>query len=123
MGLVAKTKSLKASKEVNYVEQATCEFQKPSRLQNSPYFCVFKSARAVKEKVWKEAKNRERDWEETLKIRLTRFARIRLLRHALPISLLILRKKTTVLQSKNPQSNEFYLRENEKSFPYQRLST
>ena len=74
------------------------------RLQNSPYFCVFKYARAVKQKVRNEAENRERDWGETLKIRfffsrLTRFARIRLLRHALPISLLILRKKPTVLQS------------------------
>ena len=26
------------------------------RLQNSPYFCVFKYARAVKQKVWKEAR-------------------------------------------------------------------
>ena len=39
------------------------------RLQNRPYFCVFKYARAVKQKVWNEAKNRERDWGETLKIR------------------------------------------------------
>ena len=82
------------------------------RLQNSPFFCVFKYARAVKQKVWNEAENRERDWGETLKIRfllsphtpygrvsLARFARVRLLRHALPISLLILRKKRTVLQS------------------------
>ena len=37
------------------------------RLQNSPYFCVFKYARAVKQKVWNEAENRERDWGETLK--------------------------------------------------------
>ena len=36
------------------------------RLQNSPYFCVFKYARAVKQKVWNEAENRERDWGETL---------------------------------------------------------
>ena len=35
------------------------------RLQNSPYFCVFKYARAVKQKVWNEAENRERDWRET----------------------------------------------------------
>ena len=35
------------------------------------------------------------------RVRLARFARIRLLRHALPISLLILRKKPTVLQSKS----------------------
>ena len=39
-----------------------------TRLQNSPYFCVFKYARAVKQKVWNEAENRERDWGETLKI-------------------------------------------------------
>ena len=74
-----------------------------SRLQNSPYFCVFKYARAVKQKVWNEAENRERDWGETHtpygRVTLARFARIRLLRHALPISLLILRKKPTVLQS------------------------
>ena len=38
-----------------------------NRLQNSPYFCVFKYARAVKQKVWNEAENRERDWGETLK--------------------------------------------------------
>ena len=88
-----------------------------TRLQNSPNFCVFKNARAVKQKVWNEAENRERDWGETLKIRffflsphtpfgrvrLARFARVRLLRHPLPISLLILRKKPTVLQSKVAQ--------------------
>ena len=56
-------------------------------LQNSLYFCVFKYARVVKQKVWNEAENRERDLG-----RLARFARVRLLRHALPISLLILRK-------------------------------
>ena len=44
------------------------------RLQNSPYFCVFKYARVVKQKVWNEAENRERDWRETLKIRTVRFA-------------------------------------------------
>ena len=33
------------------------------------------------------------------RVRLARFQRVRLLRHALPISLLILRKKPTVLQS------------------------
>ena len=71
---------------------------------NSPYFCVFKYAWAVKQKVWNEAENRERDWGETLKIIFfhswgSRVARVRLLRHALPISLLILRKKPTVLQS------------------------
>ena len=44
------------------------------RLQNSPYFCVFKYARALKQKVCNEAENRERDWGETLKIRTVRFA-------------------------------------------------
>ena len=37
-------------------------------------------------------------------MRLARFARVRLLRHALPISLLILRKKPTVLQSTTIQA-------------------
>ena len=43
---------------------------------------MFKYARAVKQKVWNEAENRERDWVETLKIgacegrvRLASFAR------------------------------------------------
>ena len=39
------------------------------RLQNNPFFCVFKYARAVKQKVWNETENREPDWGETLKIR------------------------------------------------------
>ena len=68
----------------------------PFRLQNSPYFCVLKYARAVKQKVWSEAENSERDWGETLKIRFfflasphtpygrVRLARVRLLRHTLP---------------------------------------
>ena len=68
------------------------------RLQNSPYFCIFKYARAVKQKVWNDAENRDWDWVETLKcffflsppmpygrVRLARFARIRLLHHALLI--------------------------------------
>ena len=41
------------------------------RLQNSPCFCVFKYARTVKQKVWNEAENRERDWGETLSKTLT----------------------------------------------------
>ena len=53
--------------------------------KNSPYFYLFKYAPAVKQKVWNEAENRERDWGETAR-------RVRLLRHTLPISLLILRK-------------------------------
>ena len=44
------------------------------RLQNGPYFCVFKYARAVKQKVCNEAENRERDWGETLKIHLVSHA-------------------------------------------------
>ena len=36
--------------------------------------------------------------------RLARFARVRLLRHALPLSLLVLRKKTTVLQPTNSKA-------------------
>ena len=39
------------------------------RQQNSPYFCVSRYARTVKQKVWNEAKKRERDWGGTLKIR------------------------------------------------------
>ena len=31
-----------------------------NRLQNSPYFCLFKYVRAVKQKVWNEAENRGR---------------------------------------------------------------
>ena len=31
------------------------------RLQNSPNFCLFKNEQAVKQKVWNEAKNTERD--------------------------------------------------------------
>ena len=76
------------------------------RLQNTPYFCVFKYARAVKQKVWNKAENRERHWGDTLKydwharrVRLSRIARVRFLSHVLPISLLILRKTPTVLQS------------------------
>ena len=84
-----------------------------ARLQNSPYFCVFKYARVVKQKVWNEAENRERDLGRDAKnmffflsphrpyghVRLACFARVRLLWHALPISSLILRKNPTVLQS------------------------
>ena len=40
--------------------------EKKNRLQNSLYFCVFKYAQAVKQKVWNEAENRERDWGEVL---------------------------------------------------------
>ena len=76
---------------------------KRARLQESPYFCVFKHVRAVKQRVWNEAENSERGWGETLKIqsffflslslsrltrtpygrthvRLTRFVLVRILR-------------------------------------------
>ena len=33
-----------------------------ARPQKGPYFCVLKYARAVKQKVWSEAENGERDW-------------------------------------------------------------
>ena len=49
--------------------------------------CV-KYAGAVKQKVWNEAENRERDWGETRPTRPKGEAGA-LLRHALPISLLI----------------------------------
>ena len=59
--------------------------------------------RAVKQKVWNEAENRERDWGETLKNTESVRAQ-RLLRHALPISLLILRKEPTALQSSHERA-------------------
>ena len=48
-------------------------------------------ARAVKQKVWNEAKHRERDWGETLRACEARALRARntRARHALPISVLI----------------------------------
>ena len=45
-----------------------------------------------------QTKGLERGWTYG-RVRLARFARLKLLRHASPISLLILRKKPTVLQS------------------------
>ena len=64
------------------------------RLQNSTNFCVFKNARAVKQKVCNEAENRERDWEETQALWAYEALARTTIRHALPISLLILREKT-----------------------------
>ena len=70
-------KSLKAIINVHCSHYADVNgFLNPSRLQNSPYFCVFKYARAVKQKVGNEAENRERDWGETLKIRFSRLTRV-----------------------------------------------
>ena len=60
-----------------------------SRLQNSPYICVFKYVRAVT----KRSGTRLKKESETVNA-LTGVWGSRLLRHALPISLLILRKKT-----------------------------
>ena len=71
-------------------------------MQNSPYFCVFKYALAVKQKVWNEAeiKQRARLGRDANtrpgRVRLARSALVRLL-HA--TDLLILRKKPTVFQS------------------------
>ena len=79
-----------------------------SRLQNSPYFCVFKYARAVKQKVWNEAENREREWGETLRACEARARKT--LTPRFTVSLLILRKKPTVLQSKSCQVWNGYLR-------------
>ena len=45
-------------------------------MQNNPYFCVVKYTRAVKQKVWNEAENRERDWGKTLKFFLSRLTRV-----------------------------------------------
>ena len=83
-------------------------------LQNNPYFCVFKYARAVKQKVGNEAENSERDWGETLKIRLSRLtrpsgvwgSRARLLRHTLPFFFTDLEKKNRLFCSlKNNRKN------------------
>ena len=63
---------------------------------------VFKYARAVKQKVWNEAENRELE-------SYSRLARVRLLRHALPISLLILRKNPTVLQSTKTTPKKIFI--------------
>ena len=84
---------------------------------------LFKYARAVKQKVWNDSQNRERDWGETLKIRFFSLAshalqackaRARRARKTLtprlPISLLILRKKPTVLQSNSTRKYFFMCR-------------
>ena len=54
--------------------------KKRIRLQNIPYFCVFKYARTVKQKVWNEDENRERDWGETLASHALRAREARALR-------------------------------------------
>ena len=38
----------------------------PLDCKTARIFCVFKYARTVKQKVWSEAENGERDWEETV---------------------------------------------------------
>ena len=45
----------------NYLREKKTAECRGNRLQNSPYFCVFKYVQAVKQKVWNEAENRERD--------------------------------------------------------------
>ena len=42
------------SRQYNIAIQALINYYMKSRLQNSPYFSVFKYARAVKQKVWNE---------------------------------------------------------------------
>ena len=70
------------------------------RLQNSPYFCLFKYARAVKQKVSNKAENRERDWGETLKTRVRLALRARkTLTPRFTEFFTDFEKKTTVLQS------------------------
>ena len=72
-----------------------------ARLQHSPYFCVFKYARAVKQKVWNEVENRERDWGETLRACETRAPRARktLTPRFTDFFTDFEKKRTTVLQS------------------------
>ena len=65
------------------------------KLQNSPYFCVVKYTRTVKQEVWNEAENRERDWRKTLT-----FAR-------LDFSTDFEKKKPTVLQSNSLTKSPF----------------
>ena len=50
------------------------------------------------------------------RVRLARFARVRLLGHALPISLLILRKKPTVLQSTAEMTCNGYMLKHQRNF-------
>ena len=53
--------------------KSTCQIRSWHRLQNSPPFCVFKYLRTIKQKVWSEGENGERDWRKTLFFsRLTR---------------------------------------------------
>jgi len=71
-----------------------------ARPQKSPYFCVLKYARAVKQKVWSEAENGERDWEAgRLYPPFWGVCGSRASRFALPISLPILREKTRLFCS------------------------
>ena len=92
------------------------------KLQNSPYFCLFKYARAVKQKIYNETGERRDDifeppgrnelivWKTNSRFLFlsphtpygrVRLARVRLLRHALPIFFTDFEKKKnpTVLQS------------------------
>ena len=80
--------------------------QNRGRLQNSLYFCVFKYARAVKQKVWNEAENRERDWGETLKIRACEARELRARKTLTPRFtdfFTDFEKKPTVLQSRTEE--------------------
>ena len=70
------------------------------RLQKSSYFCVFKYALAVKQKVWNDAENRERNWGETLKTPRG-FRASKTLTPRFTDFFTDFEKKTTVLQSRN----------------------
>ena len=72
----------------------------PARLQNSPYFCVFKYARAVKQKVWNEAENREQSEARALRARKTLTPRF-------TDFFTDFEKKLSVLQSTCPQGYLF----------------
>ena len=67
-----------------YVNEIPNIVPSEARMQNSPNVCVFKYARAVKQKVWNKAENRELDWGETLRygrVKLVLFGRTTLTPH------------------------------------------
>ena len=87
------------------------------RLQNSPLFAYSSTREQSNKRSGTRLRTENETWGEKLKIltpfgrvRLERFARVRLLRHALPISLLILRKKKpTVLPVYLPSRHLLFL--------------
>ena len=69
------------------------------RLQNSPYFAYSSTRKQSNKRSGMRLKTESEPHTPVGRVRLATFARVRLLCHALPISLLILRKNPTVLQS------------------------